>query len=186
MNNVSSLWKLVRQEKGPSLAIFKVRFDWFKNLRNNKTIKTTVLESQNAANIIAITKDQKIVLVKQFRFGTGQPTIEAPGGFVDEGEDHQLAAKRELLEETGYGKGEWEYLGYVGNNPAFMNSYVHHWLAKNVELIDELQLDDGENIEVKTYFLEELKILIESNNITHPHTISALARVFNLWNGENL
>ena len=73
----------------------------------------TVLDGVDWINVIAVTKDQQIVLVKQFRHGIEALTLEIPGGAVDPGEAHQSAAVRELREETGYTSERWEHIGTV-------------------------------------------------------------------------
>jgi len=174
-------WELVKSEYGEETTLFKVRFDFMKNPRNEKLVKTTVLESQDAVNVVAITKEKKILLVNQFRFGIGATTIEIPGGLVDKGEDHKIAGMRELREETGYTSSNWQYLGDCQSNPVFMDSLIHHWLALDVQKTETIELDDGEQIEVIELEKEELLNLIRTGEIKHPHTISALARIFNLW-----
>ena len=174
-------WKFHRSELGPNLGIFKVRYDHVENLRNHKMMKAIILESNDAANVVAITKDKKIVMVRQLRFGITKETIELPGGFVDEGEDSKIAALRELREETGYTGENWTYLGEIESNPAFMKSMVYHWLAREVELKGKTILDDGENVEVLCLSIEEIKEKMKEGLIQHPHTLSALARVFSLW-----
>ena len=107
-----------------------------------------ILASPDSVNVVPITKTGEIVFVRQYRFGTRSYTLELPGGIVDPGEDHGVAARRELQEETGFTSSSWEYLGKIGSNPVFMDSYVHHWLARDVELTHEVTLDAGEDVEM--------------------------------------
>ena len=186
MKKPSDYWKFLKEERGDNLTIFDVRFDTFLNLRNQKELMATVLTSQDSVNVVALTQDQKIILVEQFRFGTKEDTLELPGGFIDPGENHKTAAVRELLEETGYSGKNWKYLGYIGNNPAFMNSRIHHYLLKDAIQTTTPKLDEGENISIRTFTLKELKDLLHNNKITHPHTTSGLAMVFNIYDGINL
>jgi len=186
MDTPSKDWKLINQKKGDDLKIFTVRFDQYLNLRNNQQITATVLNSDDAVNVVALTSDQKIILVEQFRFGIEATTLELPGGFVDLGEDKLIAAKRELQEETGYTGQQWKYLGYVGNNPSYVTGKVHHYLLEGAKLDAEIKLDIGENIKVVALPLSELKTLLANNKIIHPHTISALAMVFNIFGGIEL
>ena len=171
-------WKRIRSEYGEDLKLFKPRFDWMHNLRNDVTEKMIILEAQDASNVVAVTKDQQILFVRQYRFGIRQETLELPGGIVDSGELPEVAAKRELSEETGYGGGQWSYLGKIGSNPVFMDSYIHHWVASNVEPGYQGELDDGENIEVELLDLEEVKKKLYSGYFLHPHTVSGLVRFF--------
>lgn len=174
-------WKTLKSEKGEDLIIFNVRYDHVVNPRNQTSMKAIVLESNDSANVVAITKTGKVLMVKQYRFGTQKITIELPGGFIDDKEDSSVAVARELQEETGYSSNDWTYLGRVESNPVFMNSYVHHWLAKGVSYQQLPQLDEGEDIQLMLLSVDEIKQHIKAGAIAHPHTISALARVFPLW-----
>ncbi len=169
-------WIKLKSEHLLDLKIFKARFEFLKNPRNNKEVKVTVLEANDAVNVVAFTPQQKILIIKQLRFGTGQFSIEIPGGFIDDGEDHLTAAQRELREETGYSSTTWTYLGYVYANPVFMTSKIHHYLATDIVLDQATDFDDEEDIEQFLWTKERLLDAFDKNEITHPHTISALAR----------
>jgi len=181
MKSIARHWQTLKSEKGPDLIILKARFDTVQNPRNGKQMKAVILESDDAVNVVAITSEQKILMVKQYRFGIGKVTVEVPGGFIDKGETDLVAAQRELSEETGYTTSNWKPLGRIESNPVFVNSYVHHWLAEGVEKTAIIKLDEGEDIEIVALSLTEIKTLVQNGTIAHPHTISALTRVFPLW-----
>lgn len=174
-------WKTRKSENGPDLTIFNVRFDHIENPRNGKIIKATVLETNDSANVVAFTKEGKILMIRQFRFGTGEYTLELPGGFIEKGEPSDLAVKRELVEETGYTSSEWTYLGFVPANPVFMDSKVHHYLAKNAHKTAIPKLDDGEDVELVALTAEEVIEKAQQGIIAHPHTLTALVRVIRIW-----
>ncbi len=172
-------YQCLKSESGPDLGIFKIRIDHQKNSRNGHILKATVLETVDSANVLAITPNQEIILVRQFRFGIGQETLEIPGGMVEEGEDIQAACARELLEETGYASTQWRYLGPVQSNPVFMDSLLHQYIAMDVVLVkEELNLDPAEQIEVVCLPQEEVRQLIIDRKIQHPHTLTALMQYF--------
>ncbi len=152
-----------------------------RNPKNQEVYRMVVLESPDSANVVAVTKDRKVVLVNQFRFGTRQNTLELPGGLLEQGEDQLEAIKRELREETGYTGGQWSYLGTIESNPVFMDSYLHHYLAVGVEKTTIADQDEEEYIKTIEVSIEELRDLVVSSKIQHPHAISGIVRVISLW-----
>jgi ADP-ribose pyrophosphatase len=142
-------WQRSAMESGPDLMIFHVRYDWYRSPRTGRTMKRVVLEAPDWVNILALTPTNEILLVRQFRFGSGHITTEIPAGLVDPGETPLQAAKRELKEETGYTSSKWSDLGSVDPNPAFLNNRCHHFLAEDIIKTGEPDLDEGEDIEVE-------------------------------------
>jgi len=111
-------WETSHSEQGPDLILFHARYDWVRNPRNAKSMKAVILESPDWVNIVAITPEKKILVVKQYRFGVKKTTTEIPAGIIEAGETPEQAAIRELREETGYTTANWKYLGWVEANPA--------------------------------------------------------------------
>lgn len=171
-------WQRLRSTPGPGYNIFSLRFDEMLNPRNGHSDTMIVLESPDSVNVVAITTGGEILLVRQYRFGTGSYTLELPGGVVDSGEDSGAAARRELLEETGYAGTAWNYLGKVASNPVFMNSYIHHWLVEGVTLNALQRLDPGEEVEVIALPVGEAYRRWVAGEFEHPHTVSGLLRYF--------
>ncbi len=173
-------WKCIQTSPGPELKLFRVRFDWVENPRNSHRMKATILEAPDWVNIVPLTPEEKVVVVHQYRFGTRETTIEIPAGIVEPGESSKEAAIRELREETGYASENWEYLGYVEPNPAFLNNKCHHWVAKNVKQASPLNLDKGENLLVGEMSLQEIQQEISKGSFRHSLAFTALAHLFNL------
>src|SRR5262245_26310917 len=115
-----------------------------------------VVELPRSATAVALTEDNKVVLVKQYRHPIGQTIVETPGGFIDEGEEYAVAMKRELLEETGYAFTEIEHLGTVAANPGVLSGLTEMFLAKGGKKVGEQQLDYNEEIEIVLVTIEEL------------------------------
>jgi len=171
-------WELVRSELLADLKLFSARFDYMKNPRNGVTEKMIVLETPDATNVVAVTQEQAILFVRQYRFGISAATLELPGGLVDAGETHAEAAPRELREETGYSGGEWTHLGSIPSNPVFMTNSIHHYLAENVRLTHQLNLDVGEDLRVETMPVADVLRHFREGAFQHPHTVNGLLRFF--------
>ncbi len=169
----SKLWKLQDTRPAIDLDILNIEYHFYKNPRNEKVVKTISIQGQDAVNVIPLTKDRKVILVKQFRFGIGDYTWEIPGGMIDKGELPATAVQRELREETGYAGSHWEYLGKIQSNPVFMNNYIHQFLAREVTCQFELELDDAEQVEILELEIEKVYDWIKQGVIQHPHTITA-------------
>ena len=152
-----------------------------KKQRNGQTFERLVLESVDWVNVVALTPSGQSVMIRQYRFGVGYTTLETPGGMVDPGENSLQAAKRELMEETGYSAQQWQYLGAVEPNPAFHNHLCHHWLATDVELVGTQQQGAGENIDVELMSVEEIRQATQQGELKHALALSALSRVMPLW-----
>ena len=173
-------WPLRNSESGPDLVICKARFDTLTNPRTGMDLRRTVLETPEWCNVVALTPARELVVVRQFRFGTGKVTTEIPGGVVDPGEEHGHAARRELREECGYTSSRWTYLGCVEPNPAFHNNLCQHWLAEECALTHPQELDSGEDIVVETLPLDTVRARIASGEIRHALVLTALCRVLDL------
>jgi ADP-ribose pyrophosphatase len=159
------------------MVLFRPRYDTLENPRTSQDMVRLVLETPDWVNVVALTRERRVVLVRQYRFGTSQVTLEIPGGVIDRGEAHRDAAVRELREETGFTSSRWSYLGAVEPNPAFQTNLCHHWLAEDCERTHELELDHGEDIEIGTLSIAETRARVLSGEIRHALVITALARL---------
>lgn len=173
-------WKKLKSEPMPHMLLFRPRWDTLVNPRTDEEMRRLVLELRDWVNVVALTPERELVVVRQYRFGTGEFTIEIPGGVIDPGEGHEEAAKRELREETGRTAPRWRYLGSCQPNPAFQNNRCHHWLAEDAEVTSPLALDDGEDIAPDTLPLDDALAMVRDGTIGHSLVIAALARLFDL------
>ena len=137
------------------------------------TREALTLDAPSWVNVIARTPDERVLLVRQWRYGIGAATLEIPGGMVEEGEAPQDAAGRELFEETGYRAGRLTYLGEVEPNPAFITNRCFTFVAEDLERIGEPEGDGEEELTVESAALAEIPQLIVSGAIRHALVIAA-------------
>ncbi len=173
-------WPKLSSEPGPDLFVARARYDLLVNPRTEASMRRMVLETPDWVNVVALTRERELVLVRQYRFGTAHVTLEIPGGVIDPGEESAQAAIRELREETGYTASSWTYLGAVEPNPAFHDNRCHHWLATDVERTAEQDQDPGEDIRVEVHPVDQVLEWIRTGQVDHSLVICALARVFDL------
>jgi ADP-ribose pyrophosphatase len=133
-----------------------------------------VLRSPDWVNVLPITPEGRVVLIRQWRQGSGRPSLEIPGGIIDPGESPEQAGARELLEETGYAAGRLLRLGQVNPNPALFGNTCHYYLALEAVPLAAPCLDDGERIEVLTRPVEDLAALVRDGSIDHSLVLAAL------------
>ena len=124
-----------------------------------------VLEYPNWVNAVAITEDNRILLVHQYRHAAGIVSLEIPGGVIDEGEEPLQAIKRELLEETGHAFDNFEPLCTIYANPSTANNQTFCYLAKGGKKVQAQHLDEQEDIIVESYSVSEVENLLSENKI---------------------
>ena len=126
-----------------------------------------VVKTTDWVNVLAITPDNNALLIRQPRAGTGNVTVEIPGGMIDAGESPRCAAERELREETGYVAETVIPLGIVDTNPALFSNKCHTFLALNARYEAPPKLDDAEVIEVYKHPMDDIDTLLGDGTITH-------------------
>ena len=137
-----------------------------------------VLEYPTWVNVIAVTKDGDMVLVRQYRHGLGRTCFEIVAGCVEPGEDPMVAAQRELAEETGYTGGEWHEALHFTCNASAMNNTTHSYVAIGVEHTTSQHLDATEDIEVYTFPQEEVKAMLLRGEFMQVSMIGPLYKFF--------
>ena len=171
-------WKLVSSNQNSSYRIFNLRTDRALSPRTNKESDFYIIESSDWVNIIPVTPDNQVILIRQYRHGIQEVTLEIPGGLIEAGDSPKKAAERELREETGYEAGEMIPLGNVHANPAFLNNRCYTFFARDVSLVGMQNQDENEDIEIILKPLDEVPDLIEKGEITHSLILVAFFRFF--------
>ncbi|MEC9073376.1 MAG: NUDIX hydrolase, partial [Myxococcota bacterium] len=135
--------------------------------RTGEVGRFQVLNCAPWVNVVALTDADEVVLIRQFRHGTAEVTVEIPGGLVDPGEEPERAAERELLEETGFAGAFPVQLGSVEPNPAIQDNICTTWLIRDARWVATPRPDDMEQIEVMLLPRSEVDGWIRSGKIRH-------------------
>lgn len=133
-----------------------------------------VLEYSDWVNAVAVTEDNQIILVRQYRHAVGQVSLELPGGVMDAGETPEAAIKRELLEETGYAFEDLELLSELWPNPSTGNNTVRCFLATGGKKVTGQHLDEHEDIVVEFYSINEVRQMLARNEIKQAMHVAGL------------
>ena len=171
-------WKVLSTKRDRSYRVFNLRTDRALSPRTGQAYDFFILESSPWVNIIPLSPQKEVVLIRQYRHGTRDITLEIPGGLVEEGDSPEKAAERELLEETGFRASEIIHLVFVHPNPAIQNNRCFSFLAKDVVLAGDQNLDEKEDIEVLFRPIAEIPRLIRDGAITHSLVLVAFYRFF--------
>ena len=137
-----------------------------------------VLEYPTWINVIAVTKDDRFVMVRQYRHGLDDVFMELVAGVVDTGEEPLAAARRELAEETGYEGGTWTLNTVISANPTSQNNLAYCFIAKDVELRGDQHLDETEDIAVELLTRDEVMNLLRSDSIKQALMAASLWKYF--------
>lgn len=167
MNTKPDVWKRKASAQLADCRVFRVREDTCERESDKLEHTFFVIENPDWVNVVALDAANQVVLIEQFRHGTEEIILEIPGGMIDDGEAPETAARRELLEETGFASDKFIYLGKSRPNPAIQNNWIYHFAALNCEKIEETAFDEHESVVTKLVSLDEIPQLIESEQITH-------------------
>ncbi|MFW6388687.1 MAG: NUDIX hydrolase [Desulfohalobiaceae bacterium] len=179
MNKPAPLpWQVLWSRKNHSYQIFSIRTDLARSPRTGKEHEFYILESAPWVNVIPLTRQNQVVLIRQYRHGIQSSTLEVPGGLVEANDTPKSAALRELQEETGYSAKEIRHLGMVHPNPAIQNNECHTFLAMQAEASFDQDLDEKEDIQVLLRPLQDIPRLILQGEITHSLVVAAFQLFF--------
>ncbi len=170
-------WEELGREIRYATRIFRVRKDRMRAPSGGREREYDVIEAPDWTNVIAITDEDNVVLIRQYRPGIKKVTLEIPGGMIDPGETPIQAAMRELAEETGYHSSGWRHLGTIFPNPAIQTNRAFTFLAQSARLLSEPHPDEDECIEVFERPLKDVPRLIREGEIQHSLVVVAFAHL---------
>lgn len=154
--------------------LFRLRSERFRSRSTGKAHDFYVMQLADAVNVIALTRDRRVVLVRQFRAGSNTDSLEPPGGLLDRGEDPRAAGARELLEETAYAGDPAVVLGTSWSNPSLLSSKITTILVTNASLVREPKLDEGEELQVEFLPADAVYPAIRAGAIDHALAVGGL------------
>lgn len=167
-------WRRVSEGPAVDHHILKIREVTVEDPRDGSHHQRVLIEPPDWVNVIPVTRDGKLVLIRQFRFGIAAPTLEVPGGAVEPGEAPARTAARELEEETGYRPGRIESLGFCHPNPAIQSNKTHFFLALDCEKHHDGNPDATEDIALELVERTSVAERVRSGEISHALVLAAL------------
>ncbi len=166
----------IRRESSHLLdtPIFRLRRDRAEHPGTGRVGDYYVLENPDWVNIVALTPERQLLLVRQWRHGTERVELEIPAGLVEPGESPTEAAARELFEETGYAAGRCTVIGAVAPNAAYQSNTCHTVLAEDCRLAGPTSFDDDEDLELEVVPLARLRELVRDGSLRNGMVFAAL------------
>ena len=174
-------WKKLGARTVAHTRIFDVQSVDYQHPHRTKAQDFSVISAPDWVNVIALTPEWHLVLVRQFRYGTDDFSVEIPGGVMEAGEDAIAAGRRELQEETGFIGTKARLLGTVHPNPAMQNNRCRLVLVEDARRSAKLDWDPDEEFEIMTRPVDEVYTMAYRGDITHAMVLDALLLFTPVW-----
>ena len=175
----SGRWERLSSERLIETPYFALRSDRLRLPDGAVKDPYYVIERPDAAIVFPLTEEDEVVLVRQYRPAIEGIELGLPAGLVDEGEEPEKAARRELLEETGYAGGEWEPLGSLASSPSLKDNWAHLFLARRVARSAAPRPDEYERVEVVLVPVGEIVERISAGEIVSSSGVAAALLALN-------
>jgi 8-oxo-dGTP pyrophosphatase MutT (NUDIX family) len=174
-------WRTISSRPRGNFRVFSIREERRVSPRTGAILDFFILDAANWVNVIALTPDDRMVLVEQYRHGSNTVELEIPGGVMDAADaSPEATGCRELAEETGFVGEEPRIVGQVFPNPAIMSNTCFTVRVRNCRQVKAVQWDQGEDLATRLVPLAEVPALVASGKIRHCLVVAALFQ-FDLW-----
>jgi ADP-ribose pyrophosphatase len=174
-------WEKITSKPAGDFRIFTIRTDTKISPRTGDQHDVFIIDSVNWVNVIAVTADEELVMVEQYRHGSNTVELEIPGGMMDPGDASPVeTAVRELREETGYEGENARVLGRILPNPAIMSNVCYTVLVEKCRYVCDVEFDHGEDLQTKLVPAREVPGLVATGKIQHSLVVVGLY-YFDLW-----
>jgi len=175
-------WTLLSEEEILKTPVFTVNRHVCRSPKDGQDKNFVVMDLPDWVQVLAVTEDRKVLLVRQFRLGSRQISLELPGGVVEKGQTPLEAAQRELSEETGYTAAGWKQLAAFRPNPALQNNTAYLFVAEGVRLTGATDFDENEDLDLTAVTLGELRDLVFKGTIDHAIMVAGIMLYLNSIN----
>lgn len=167
-------WRVLSDQIVVERRWLKVREQHVELANGHQIDEFHLLEGPDWAGVLALTENDEVVMVRQYRHGLGRGSLELPAGVIEPNESDLLGAQRELLEETGYASDDWHALSVVSTEPARSTVHAHFFFARGARRMGDPSPEQTELLQIELWPGKSLGKLIDTGEICHGVQIGAI------------